>query len=294
MNNLFRQPLTMMTALATALVLALTACASPGPPNPIAPGGPPGANLEANLAAVLTVDPGCLPTYPRAVPYDVSIAGAYEGVHACENRMGVMIVRNLTKQVWVFEAHISVVALEPTVSESFFTETRKPTALVLPNQAVIPSSRKAATWAPDIPLTAAWIGHDVVAKRASAASKTGLFAVLYRPGSKVPKALVACADAAAESVRLETAGQPTDPRNARDLMAGALTHTSGSAGCAVAVAIMDKDLRPTAKPSKVIPWAKNVEKVATRQSTLMTFEDVLKTSWKFCTHTNIGFRGISC
>ncbi len=244
--------------------------------------------------AVAQVTPGCLPDYPTKMYYPAGWEPYFEDVHLCRNHDGIMIVRNLTSQVWVFETGITVRYLDAwTRSEEFFIEARPKTAIVMPGHAVIPSSQE-IRWAPDVALTLAWKGQEIVVTRAESAAKTALFALLAKPGNKTATAMKTCSTSVEASVRTHNAGEPTDPKDVSKIMSDALTYTGGGAACAAAIADMDKEIKADSKRAKFGRWSKTVEKTTNRASTHMFIQDLTEASWRFCGHTTVKFKGFGC
>jgi hypothetical protein len=296
MINSFLQSFAVMTASATALVLALSGFTPPGAPDPHNSTNQVGtAQIPPRLAAAAPADAGCTQGYPWAVPYPAGYEVYYEGIYMCQNELGDLAVRNLTKQVWVFEPSVSVYHVEPSVSQELFARTHGYAEMVLPKQTVVVSDREYITWAPDLVLTTAWMAHHVVAKRAKVIAQKKLTELLADPFGKTADAMVTCSVAVADSIRSQMPdGEPTDPEEALSTMRMVLTHTGNGAGCAAAVASMESDLRATSTRRTVIKWAKAAERATTAESNLQKVETVVDSVSTFCRHSSLHFRGLGC
>ncbi|TDK26383.1 hypothetical protein E2F48_04055 [Arthrobacter crusticola] len=273
MNNPFRQPFAVMTASATALILALTGSALP------------------RISA--TADPGCLPGYPTKVAWELAYEQYYQDFHLCRDASGRYVLRNLTKQVWIFPGDVFVSAVDSSPFRTHFSGLFSGTPHVVPGQAVSVASSSQFLPAPDLSLTSAWAAYKLVATRAKRISlQTASTLLLTSPLTRT--ALNECAWAVEEHVMDFTAGEPTDPETALATMDRVLARTHGDARCVAAVADMDEDLKSRPGSQKVKKWATWVEKATGTGQTQARVRNAVETISDFCLHTNVRFKGFGC
>ncbi len=273
MNNPFRHPFAVMTASATALILALTGSALP----------------RVNAS----VDPGCLPDYPTKLVWAPAYEQYYEDFHYCRDASGTYVLRNLTNQVWIFPGGVFVSAVDSSPLRTHFSGLFSGTPHVVPGQAVSVISQSDFLPAPDLSLTSAWAAYKLVATRAKRISlQTASTLLLTSPLTRT--ALNECASAVEEHVMDFTAGEPTDPEDALATMDRVLARTHDDARCVAAVADMDKDLKSKPGSQKVKKWATWVEKATVTGQTQARVRNAVETISDFCLHTNVRFKGFGC